>query len=150
MNHTWEEYGLFGLFFSSLASSTILPLPSEVIVATFITLKYNPYLVLVVASIGNILGSLTTYVLGYFGVAKILHSLSKGDSTRIESLRQKSSRYGSILAFFSFLPFFGDLFVLALGLAKYNLCKTIFFIALGKTLRYAGVIFGTEEISKFF
>lgn len=145
-----EEYGLFGLFLATFASSTILPLPSELVVATFVALHYNPYVILLIASIGNVLGSLTTYALGYFGVAKILRRLSKIDSQRVRYFSQKSSKYGSILAFLSFLPIFGDLFTLALGLAKYNLYKTMFFIALGKTLRYALIIFGTEEASKWF
>lgn len=145
-----EKYGLLGLFLSTFASSTILPLPSELIVATFIALHYDAWLILCVASLGNTLGSLTTYALGYFGLLKVLQKFSSPDSSRIVYFREKSSKYGSILAFFSFLPIFGDLFTLALGLARYNLWKAIFLIALGKTLRYAIIIFGIEEISKKF
>lgn len=145
-----EQYGLLGLFISTFASSTILPIPSEVVVATFVALKYNPWIILIIASIGNVLGSITTYALGYFGITKLLQKLSRLDSVRVRYFRQKSSQYGGILAFLSFLPFFGDLFTLALGLAKYNVYKAIFLIALGKTLRYAVVIFGIEKASNWF
>lgn len=141
-----EKYGLLGLFLSTFASSTILPLPSELVVATFTALHYNPYTILFIASLGNTLGSLTTYALGYFGLVKLLQKFSHLDSSRVRYFRQKSSQYGGFLAFFSFLPVFGDLFTLALGLARYNIYKAIFFITLGKTLRYALIIFGIEEI----
>lgn len=145
-----EQYGLFGLFLATFLSSTILPLPSEVIVATFIALHSNAWIVLLIASLGNTIGSLTTYTLGYFGWVKLLQKFSHVDSSRILYFRQKSSQYGGFLAFFSFLPFIGDLFTLALGLAQYNLYKAIVLIALGKTLRYGIVIFATEEIMNKF
>ncbi|MCE3046550.1 YqaA family protein [Helicobacter kayseriensis] len=145
-----EKYGLLGLFLSTFASSTILPIPSELVVATFVALKYNLWLILFIASLGNVLGSITTYALGYFGITKLLQKMSKHNSARVRYFRQKSAQYGSILAFFSFLPFLGDIFTLALGLAKYNIYKAIFLIALGKTLRYAVIIFGVQEASKWF
>lgn len=145
-----EEYGLLGLFLATFASSTILPLPSEAVVATFIALKYNPYLILIVASVGNVLGSVTTYALGYFGLTKVLEKFSKIDEGKVRYFRQKSHKHGALLSFLSFLPFFGDIFTLALGLAKYNIYRCIIFIALGKTLRYALIIFFADSVMKYF
>lgn len=144
-----EEYGLIGLFLATMASSTILPIPSEAVVATFIALKYNPWTILIVASVGNVLGSVTTYALGYFGLTKILERFSKIDNVKVRYFRQKSRQHGDLLSFLSFLPFFGDLFTLALGLAKYNVYRCIFFIALGKTLRYAVIIFFADSVLKY-
>lgn len=144
-----EEYGIFGLFLATFASSTILPIPSEAVVATFIALKYNPYLILIVASVGNVLGSVTTYALGYFGLTKVLEKFSKIDNVKVRYFRQKSHQHGDLLSFFSFVPFFGDIFTLSLGLAKYNIYRCIFFIALGKTLRYAVIIFFADYVMKY-
>ncbi len=47
-------------------SSTLLPLASEAFVLGFIKLDFNPNLVLIVATLGNTLGSLSTYALAYF------------------------------------------------------------------------------------
>lgn len=141
-----QEYGLWGLFITTLASSTILPLPSEVFVSGFIALHYPPWIVLLISSLGNTLGSMTTYYLGYFGLVRILEKFGKLNHTKITYFKRKSKQYGAILAFFSFVPFFGDLFVLSLGLARYNPLIAIVLIALGKTLRYWAIIFGTEEI----
>lgn len=145
-----HQYGLWGLFLTTFASSTILPLPSEVFVSSFIALHYPPLLVLLIASVGNTLGSMTTYYLGYFGLVRILEKFGKLNHAKILYFKRKSKQYGAILAFLSFLPFFGDLFVLSLGLARYNPIITIILIALGKTLRYWVVIFGTEEFLQIF
>ena len=144
-----EEYGLIGLFLATMASSTILPIPSEAVVATFIALKYNPWVILIVASVGNVLGSVTTYALGYFGLTKVLEKFSKINTVKVRYFRQKSLQHGDLLSFFSFLPFLGDMFTLALGLAKYNVYRCIFFIALGKTLRYAVIIFFADYVLKY-
>lgn len=144
-----EEYGLIGLFLATMVSSTILPIPSEAVVATFIALKYNPWVILIVASVGNVLGSVTTYALGYFGLTKVLEKFSKINTVKVRYFRQKSLQHGDLLSFFSFLPFLGDMFTLALGLAKYNVYRCIFFIALGKTLRYAVIIFFADYVLKY-
>lgn len=144
-----EKYGLIGLFFATMASSTILPIPSEAVVATFIALKYNPWIILIVASMGNVLGSITTYALGYFGLTKVLQKFSKIDNVKVRYFRQKSLQHGDLLSFLSFLPFLGDIFTLALGLAKYNVYRCIFFITLGKTLRYAIIIFFADYVLKY-
>lgn len=144
-----EEYGLIGLFLATMASSTILPIPSEAVVATFIALKYNPWVILIVASVGNVLGSVTTYALGYFGLTKVLEKFSKINTVKVRYFRQKSLQHGDLLSFLSFLPFLGDMFTLALGLAKYNVYRCIFFIALGKTLRYAVIIFFADYVLKY-
>ena len=55
------------LFISSFLSSTILPGHSEIILTAFIFLKKYPIIDLIFfASIGNILGSILNWCIGYF------------------------------------------------------------------------------------
>ncbi|EFN2927749.1 DedA family protein, partial [Campylobacter lari] len=54
--------------------------------------------------------------------------------------------FGSLYAFFTFLPIVGDLFALGLGFAKYSFLKASIFIALGKLSRYIFVIFMANSI----
>lgn len=61
------HYGLFGLFLVCFISSSLWPLGSEAFVIGFLAFGFNPYAVLIVASFGNVLGSLSTYYLAYFG-----------------------------------------------------------------------------------
>ncbi|EGI1607687.1 DedA family protein, partial [Campylobacter jejuni] len=63
----YNDISYLGLFMVCFLSSTLLPLASEAFVLGFIKLDFNPNLVLIVATLGNTLGSLSTYALAYFG-----------------------------------------------------------------------------------
>lgn len=62
----YNDISYLGLFMVCFLSSTLLPLASEAFVLGFIKLDFNPNLVLIVATLGNTLGSLSTYALAYF------------------------------------------------------------------------------------
>lgn len=132
----WYEYGLVGLFVVCFVASTLYPLGSEAFVLGFVALGFDPWRVLVVASIGNILGSLSTYYLAYFGGWRLMERFFPQALPRIESLRPKLRKYGFFYAFFVFLPFVGDVFAIGLGLVRYSQILSIFGISLGKALRY--------------
>lgn len=63
----YNNISYLGLFIVCFLSSTLLPLASEAFVLGFIKLDFNPNLVLIIATLGNTLGSLSTYTLAYFG-----------------------------------------------------------------------------------
>lgn len=68
----YNDISYLGLFIVSFLSSTLLPLASEAFVLGFIKLQFNPIFVLSIATLGNSLGSLSTYALAYYGKEKIL------------------------------------------------------------------------------
>ena len=148
---TLETLGLLGLFGICFLASSLYPLGSEAFVAFFATLDYSLILVWSVATLGNTLGSLSTYAIGrigenfilgrYFSNAKAIPEGSTQEDTAKRLTKYQKyltfvSKYGFIGAFLSFLPFLGDIFALALGAVKYPFWKATFFIALGKGLRY--------------
>ncbi|EPD5727958.1 YqaA family protein, partial [Campylobacter jejuni] len=61
----YNDISYLGLFMVCFLSSTLLPLASEAFVLGFIKLDFTPNLVLIVATLGNTLGSLSTYALAY-------------------------------------------------------------------------------------
>ncbi len=129
------------LFLICFLSSTLLPLASEAFVLAFVKFDFNPTLVLIVATIGNTLGSLSTYALAYFGKEKILEKYFSKSLKKLENFNVNFKKWGCIFAFLTFLPLIGDIFALGLGFAKYPFLKSAFFIALGKSSRYAFIIF---------
>lgn len=135
-----ENLGILGLFLISFIASSLYPLGSEVFVAMFIKLGYDKYLVLLVATLGNTLGTLSTYAIGYFGTNLILHSRFKENIKKAIKYVNITKKFGSLCAFFTFLPIIGDIFALALGVTRCNLAKMIIFVTLGKTLRYYLII----------
>ncbi|ELI2256624.1 DedA family protein [Campylobacter jejuni] len=140
-NFLYNDISYLGLFMVCFLSSTLLPLASEAFVLGFIKLDFNPNLVLIIATLGNTLGSLSTYTLAYFGKEKILEKYFSKSLKKLENFNANFAKFGSVFAFLSFLPLAGDLFTLGLGFAKYSFIKTTIFIALGKFIRYYILIF---------
>lgn len=137
----FETFSYPMLFLASFLSSTLLPLASEAFVLAFIKFNFNPYLVLFIATLGNTLGSLSTYALAFLGKQKILEKYFSNSLKKLEKLNMNFNRFGAIFSFLSFLPIVGDIFVLGLGFAKYSLIRAIIFITLGKLSRYIFIIF---------
>lgn len=134
-----ESLGLLGLFIVCLLASSLYPLGSEAFVVGFLALDYSWWIVWIVATLGNTFGALITYGIGYFGNS-LCKTHFKGAYEKLYRYENGIQKRGFIYAFFSFLPFVGDVFALGLGVYKYSWLKTIIFIALGKGVRYLFVI----------
>lgn len=142
----YNDISYLGLFIVCFLSSTLLPLASEAFVIGFIKLDFNINLVLFVATLGNALGSLSTYALAFFGKEKILKKYFSKSLKKLDNFNANFVKFGSIYAFLTFLPLIGDLFALGLGFAKYSFLKSAFFIFLGKLSRYIFIIFIANSI----
>lgn len=117
-------------------SASIYPLASEAFVVSFVLAGFDKITVFIVASLSNTLGSLSTYLLGFFASKFFLEKYLKKSIQKAEKYKKYCDKYGFLLAFFAFLPIVGDIFVLALVINKYPVLKASIFIFLGKAFRY--------------
>lgn len=126
---------LWGLFVSAFISSTIAPGASEAVLAYMVAEKIQPIVWLVsIATIGNTLGALTTWWLGYLAAKKYpVESLLEKNKQRALSWVQ---RWGSWSLLLSWLPVIGDALCFAAGWLKLPLFFSIFLIFVGKLIRY--------------
>ena len=62
-----EELGYLGLFISSFLSATLIPLSPEILLGILIFNGFKLWLTILVATLGNFLGGITTYFVGYLG-----------------------------------------------------------------------------------
>ena len=62
----FSELGYFGLFIAAFLAATILPLSSEIVLSALLLSGLSPTALVAIATIGNVLGSLVNYVLGYW------------------------------------------------------------------------------------
>ena len=147
---TW---GFLGLFLGSFLAATILPFSSEILVTGMLFTGASPYCILITATAGNWLGSLSTYGIGWLGKLDWMEKWFKTSHEKIELQKAKIAKYGSILAFLVWIPVIGDVFALALGFYKVNFTKCCIFMLIGKFLRffiyimlfdYVGTWFGFE------
>ena len=66
------DYGYHGLFFISFLAATILPLSSELVLTTLLINGLAPEFLVLVATLGNVLGALTNYLLGLWASKAVI------------------------------------------------------------------------------
>jgi len=135
-----EAYGAFGLFVSAFISSTLAPGGSEAVLAYLILNgEHAPFYLVLVATVGNSLGALTTYYIGYLASSKYPpENINKKHFAKANLYIQ---RFGSAALLLSWLPVIGDVLCLAAGWVRLNVIKSICFITLGKLARYSLISF---------
>ncbi len=130
-----ESLGLLGLFIATFLAATILPFSSEAILLFFLSKNVDPILCLTIATSGNSLGGLTNYLLGRLGNPLWLTYIGVKHE-KILNREKWVLKYGSFLAFFSWLPFVGDPLLVVLGYFRSKPLPTLLWMTTGKLLRY--------------
>ncbi|WP_027620896.1 YqaA family protein [Pseudomonas sp. Pse1] len=136
--------GYFGLFVAAFGAATLLPLQSEaVLVGLLLNGQYGMWLLLAVATVGNVLGSLVNWWLGrrierfkdrrWFPVSP----------ARLEQAGQHYRRYGHWSLLLSWLPIVGDPLTLVAGVMREPLARFLLIVTLAKGARYAVLAWAT-------
>ncbi|MCC7454793.1 MAG: DedA family protein, partial [Crocinitomix sp.] len=102
------DWGYLGLFIGTFVSSTLIPFPSEALVIGFYELNNHFWAILLVATVGNFLGGLTNYYIGFKSNSERLKKRFKLNEEKILGWEKRLSRYGSFLGLLSWVPFVGD------------------------------------------
>jgi len=130
------EYGYVGLFVAGFLAATLLPFSSEALLSLFLYSNYDVKYCIVVIACGNWLGGMSTYLLGYLGKWEWIEKYLRVKREKVERVQTYLYRKGSVLAFFSWVPFVGDLIPLALGVLRSHPLWVTIFMGIGKLLRY--------------
>jgi len=134
---SFAEWGYLGLFFASFLAATIIPfLSSEALLSLMIVNQYSLGTVLLVATIGNWLGGLSCYYIGWLGKWDLIEKHLKIKVLTLERLKPKVDRWGAPIAFFCWIPVIGDPLAVGLGLFKTNPISVALWILIGKGIRY--------------
>lgn len=131
---------LWGLFVSAFISSTIAPGGSEAVLAYMVsTGEYQVDHMIVIATIGNTLGALTTWFLGWLTTKKypLENILDKSRQKSISTVRH----WGAWALLFSWLPVVGDGLCFAGGWLKLTFWPSCLAIIVGKAARYSVVAY---------
>ena len=128
--------GYLGIFLAAFIASTLLPAPSELIILVAFENNFNVYTVLLIATIGNVLGSLTNYYIGYFSSSKKLISKFNLNHKKIEYWTTKSDKYGYWLGLLAWVPIIGDPLIAMIGFLRVKLAPLAGMIVIGKLSRY--------------
>ena len=121
-----SDFSLWGLFISSFLAATLLPGGSEA--ALFAVLKAYPetlWIALTVATIGNTLGGMLTFAMGWLL-----------PPTRQLKHVKKLRHYGTPALLLAWVPLIGDALCLAAGWLRLSWWQAALFMAAGKFARY--------------
>ena len=123
---------LAALFGASFVAATLFPLPSEA--ALFVYLKAHPEhtaLAVAVATVGNTLGGMTTYLIGRLLPNRMINARQM-DARALRLLH----RWGAPVTALAWLPLIGDALSAAAGWLRVNWLAALAFMAAGRLSRY--------------
>lgn len=133
------EIGLWLLFSSSFLASTLLPGGSEATLAfAHSEAIASATTLLFVATLGNTLGGMTSWGLGWLWQRH--YPAKRMQQPREQKALERIRHYGSPLLLLAWLPLIGDPLCLAAGWSGIRWLPALIFIAIGKALRYAALL----------
>jgi membrane protein YqaA with SNARE-associated domain len=134
-----------GLFLAALLAATVLPFQSEVVLVGLLVAGDRPWwLLLLVASVGNTLGSVVNWAMGRFLLrfaGRRWFPVKREAMARVEGWYR---RYGTWSLLLAWAPFIGDPLTVVAGTLRARLAPFVLMVAAGKTARYAVLVAATR------
>ena len=131
------DTGLWSLFISAFVSATILPGNSEIVMVAVLAKFPNLFWeTIVVATIGNTMGGMTSYAIGRVVPNKV-------ERKAMSWMR----RYGEWALLLSWVPVIGDALCVAAGWLRINPWLALVMLAIGKCARYLVIAGGWAWMS---
>lgn len=137
-----EAAGYSGIAFLMALESTMVPLPSELVMpfAGFLAAegRLNMWLVIFFSSVGSLAGSLVSYYIGKFGGIPLVKNLGKYlllDEGDLETSERWFSKYGEATIFICrFIPVIRHLISISAGVARMDVRKFCIYTIVGATI----------------
>lgn len=129
------------LFSSAFLAATFLPFYSEVVLFALLRAGGDPFILVVIATLGNTLGAVVNWWLGryllYFKDRRWFYF----SHAQIEKAQHWFQRYGFWTLLFAWLPIGGDALTLIAGIMQVRLWLFLALVGTGKGLRYCSVVY---------
>jgi membrane protein YqaA with SNARE-associated domain len=137
-------FALAGLFFWSFLAATVLPFSSEVPLVVYVRSYQQLTIPVLVATMGNYLGSCTTYWLA----RRAAQALGKGHEAPESQTRSARllRRFGQPALLLSWVPIIGDALVALAGAMRMPFGAFSFWVAISKGLRYIAVAWAAASL----
>ena len=124
--------------------ATIVPFGSEIyLMSLLLTDKYNTFFLLMIASVGNILGSVFNWVCGFYASYFMKKKWFPIKKDQIKKASIIFSKYGKWSLLLSWVPFIGDPITFIAGSLKYSFIPFLILVSIGKIGRYLFVYIST-------
>jgi len=138
-----------GLFLSAFGAATILPIQSEIVFVGMQAAEFSPWMLVLVAGIGNTLGAVVNWFLGRW----IEHFRDRpwfpAGGKALDRAQRWYQRYGKWSLLMSWAPFIGDPLTIVAGLMREPLPVFVILVTIAKFGRYiflAAVTMGVIQL----
>lgn len=132
----FAELGFIGLFIAAFLAATILPLSSELVLSGLLLNGASPSALVIVATVGNVLGSLTNYALGYWASLGVIKKWLRLSEAEFVNAEQRFKKYGLLSLLFAWVPIIGDPLTVIAGILRVRLLWFLILVSIGKSMRY--------------
>jgi membrane protein YqaA with SNARE-associated domain len=125
-----------GLFFAAFLAATLLPAQSEGLVVWLVLADHPVWLVLTVASVGNVLGSVVNWSLGR-GIERFRHrSWFPVGPVALARAEQWYRRFGRWSLLLAWVPVIGDPLTVIAGVLRVSFPVFLVLVTISKVGRY--------------
>ncbi|HWV41487.1 YqaA family protein [Pseudorhodoplanes sp.] len=136
-----------GLFAVAFIAATILPAQSEVaLVGLLLSGQFSPWLLIAVASAGNILGSCVNWLVGGFAERFRDRKWFPVSPRALDKAQGWYHRYGRWSLLLSWVPVIGDPLTVAAGFLREPFWSFLILVSIAKTARYLLLVFGAMGV----
>jgi membrane protein DedA with SNARE-associated domain len=142
ITHLIELTGYPGVMILMMLESMVAPVPSEAVMpfaGCLITFgKFSFWGVGIASTLGSIIGSLLSYVMGYYGGRPVVERFGKYlllNIQQLEATERFFKKYGSLTIFIGrFIPVIRHLISIPAGVGKMNLVRFSIYTIIGATI----------------
>lgn len=130
-----------GLFMTAFLAATIFPAQSELVLAAMHTsAAYDSGLLMLVATLGNVLGSVVNWAVGRY----LMHFQDRRwfpiRPAMVDRATRWYQRFGKWSLLLAWMPVIGDPLTLVAGILRVDIRLFLLLVTLGKGARYAALI----------
>ncbi len=140
------DWGYLGMFISAFLAGSVVPANSELVMSGLLALGYDDWMLIFFATLGNLLGGMTCYYLGYLGRMEWITKYMRIKEEKVNKMHRFLEGRGAWLAVFVFVPFIGDVIIVVFGLMRSNFFIVSLAMLIGKLSKYVVWLYATKGV----
>ena len=134
------------MFAAAFLAGSFFPFSSEAVMTGLRLAGLDVWMLVLCASVGNLLGGMFNYGVGRMGKEDWIYGMLRVRPERLEQSERFVHRYGAWMGLLSWLPILGSVITIAMGLLRVDVWKSALTILIGKVARYVVLGFLLEEL----
>ena len=125
------------VFLSALLAATLLPAQSEAVLSFYIlSAPQTVFALILVATVGNVLGSVVNWVLGIYATKFQNRKWFPATPSQIKRAEKFYRKYGRYSLLLCWVPFIGDPITVIAGVLREPVLSFLILVTIAKSARY--------------